>query len=131
MSPQHLILSHNFTEKDLWGLVLVIAATNHPTLLDPALLRRFDDVLHYDLPDQSQIAELLRTRLLRSALKQVRWTNLAQTAAGLNYAEVTRAANEVLKDALVRQRARVGEADIRLMLEERCSIANRLNGKTT
>ena len=42
---------------------LVIAATNHPDLLDPALFRRFDDVLHYDLPDQSQIAKLLKARL--------------------------------------------------------------------
>ena len=64
-------------------------------------------------------------------MKRVRWTSLAETAAGLNYAEVTRAANEVLKDALIRRRPRVGEADIRLMLEERNSIAIRLNEKTT
>ena len=44
---------------------LVVAATNHPEILDPALFRRFDDILHYDLPDQSQIAELLKTRLAR------------------------------------------------------------------
>ena len=109
---------------------LVIAATNHPDLLDPALFRRFDDVLQYDLPDRSQIVELLRTRLLESTVKRVRWTSLAETAAGLNYAEVTRAANEVLKDALIRRRALVGETDIRVMLEERKSIANRLNEKT-
>ena len=70
---------------------LVIAATNHPDLLDPALFRRFDDVLHYDLPDQSQIAKLLKARLSGSVLKQVRWAHLAEIAAGLNYAEVTRA----------------------------------------
>ena len=74
---------------------LVIAATNHPDLLDPALFRRFDDVLHYDLPDQSQIAKLLKARLSGSVLKQVRWAHLAEIAAGLNYAEVTRATNEV------------------------------------
>ena len=109
---------------------LVIAATNHPDLLDPALFRRFDDVLHYDLPDRSQIAQLLRARLSESTLKRVRWTSLAETAAGLNYAEVTRAANEVLKDALIHRRSRVGEADIRIMLEERKSISDRLTGKT-
>ena len=108
---------------------LVIAATNHPGLLDPALFRRFDDVLHYDLPDHSQIAKLLRARLSGSVLKRVRWACLAETAAGLNYAEVTRAANEVLKDALLRRRDRVGEADIRAMLDERKAIAGRLNDK--
>lgn len=109
---------------------LVIAATNHPDLLDPALFRRFDDVLHYDLPKRPQIVELLRTRLSGSTAKRIRWASLAETAEGLNYAEVTRAANEVLKDALIRRRTRVGESDIRIMLEERKSIADRLNEKT-
>jgi len=62
---------------------LVIAATNHPDLLDPALFRRFDDVLHYDLPDQSQIAKLLKARLSGSVLKRVRWAHLAEIAAVL------------------------------------------------
>ena len=106
---------------------LVIAATNHPDLLDPALFRRFDDVLHYDLPGRSQIGELLKARLAGSAVGRVRWTSLAEAAAGLNYAEVTRAANEVLKDALIHQRARVRETDIRVMLSERKTIADRLN----
>lgn len=108
---------------------LVIAATNHPDILDPALFRRFDDVLHYDLPDRSQIAELLKARLAGGAVKRVRWTNLADAAAGLSYAEVTRAANEVLKDALIDQRARVREADIRVMLAERKTIVDKLNEK--
>jgi len=108
---------------------LVIAATNHPDLLDPALFRRFDDVLHYDLPDQSQIAKLLKARLSGSVLKRVRWAHLAEIAAGLNYAEVARAANEVLKDSLIHRRPQISEADIRVMLEERKSIADKLNKK--
>ena len=69
---------------------LIVAATNHPDLLDPALFRRFDDVLHYDLPGKSQIVKLLKTRLVRMADKGVRWENLADLAVGLSYAEVTR-----------------------------------------
>ncbi len=110
---------------------LVIAATNHPDLLDSALFRRFDDVLRYELPEPPQIAALLKARLAGNAVKRVRWTTLAETAAGLSYAEVTRAANEVLKDALIDRRAGVTKADIRLMLEERKSIADRLNETTS
>ena len=106
---------------------LVVAATNHPGILDPALFRRFDDVLYYDLPDKPQIATLLKTRLGRSAAKGTRWRTLAGLAAGLSYAEVTHAANEVLKDALIHERAGVREAEIRAMLRERKGIAERLD----
>ncbi|HMP43826.1 MAG TPA: ATP-binding protein [Sphingopyxis sp.] len=40
---------------------LLVAATNHGELLDPAIWRRFDDVLHFELPDQG-----LRTHFLAS-----------------------------------------------------------------
>ncbi len=108
---------------------LVMAATNHPDILDSALFRRFDDVLHYDLPDKLQIAELLKTRLVGTALKKTRWLTLATSAVGLNYAEITRATNEVLKDVLIRKRARVYEEDIQAMLAERKSIADKLSKK--
>ena len=105
---------------------LVIAATNHPRILDPALFRRFDDILHYELPDGSQIAQLLRTRLASEAVKRIRWRSLADLAAGLSYAEVVRAADEVLKDALIHERPLVREADVRVMLKERRAIADKL-----
>ena len=105
---------------------LIVAATNHAEILDPALYRRFDDVLHYTLPDNSQIAKLLKTRLAGTAAKRVRWRSLADLAAGLNYAEITRAADDVLKDALIRQCTQVREIDIKAMLNERRNISERL-----
>ena len=122
---------------------LIIAATNHPGILDPALFRRFDDVLYYDLPDKLKIAKLLKTRLGssagegrsaadgRSAAEGIGWRNLADMAAGLSYADVTRAANEVLKDALIRGRTEIGETDVRIMLAERRNIAERLGDTKT
>ncbi len=108
---------------------LVVAATNHPGLLDTALFRRFDDVLHYDLPAEPQIVQLLKKRLSGAAVEGVCWQTLAGLALGLSYAEIARAANEVLKSALVHRRAQVHEADIREMLVERKSMAERLSGK--
>lgn len=107
---------------------LIVAATNHAEILDRALFRRFDDVLHYDLPDESQISVLLKTRLSRLADKDVSWDRLAKEAAGLNYAEVTRAADEVLKAALIDERKCLKEADIHVMLEERQNVARKLKG---
>lgn len=105
---------------------LIVAATNHPEILDHALFRRFDDVLHYELPNVMQIAALLKTRLAGFAAKGISWKRLAKTATGLSYAEVTRAAEEALKEALILKREFVTEPDIRLMLSERQVVAGRL-----
>lgn len=39
---------------------LLVAATNHPELVDPALWRRFDLEVTFQLPDDSQVAEAVR-----------------------------------------------------------------------
>lgn len=102
---------------------LVVAATNHPDLLDAALFRRFDDVLRYELPDRSQIASLLKRRLGRNVQKPVMWMRLAKTGAGLSHAEISRAADEALKDALIQGRDRVDEGEIKTMIDERRSVS--------
>ena len=71
---------------------LVIAATNHPELLDKALFRRFDDVIEYALPDASLIERLLKTRLSNFKTKGVVWDELAEGAVGLSQAEIVKAA---------------------------------------
>lgn len=105
---------------------LIVAATNHPELLDRALFRRFDDLLHYDLPDISHVAMVLKSRLGRLATKDVSWERLAEATEGLSYAEIVRAADETLKEALIEESNKVYEADIRRMLEERRQVSRRL-----
>ncbi len=108
---------------------LIVAATNHPDLLDPALFRRFDDVLYYELPDESRIVQLLKERLAVNSPKRTSWQTLASLAVGLSYAEITRAADEVLKDAVIDRRKWVKEVEIRKMLIERRNIADRSANK--
>lgn len=108
---------------------LIVAATNHPEILDHALFRRFDDVLHYELPDEGHIASVLKSRLGRTTTKGVSWKRLASGAVGLSYAEVARASDETLKAALIEGRQEVSEEDIRRTLEERQRISNRLKAK--
>ena len=105
---------------------LIVAATNHAEILDHALFRRFDDVLQYKLPAETQIAALLRVRLMRFAAKGVSWKRLAESAAGLSHAEITRAAEDTLKEALIHDHERVTEADVRKTLVERQDVAGRL-----
>ena len=85
---------------------LVVAATNHPTILDSALFRRFDDILHYELPDEATGHQAPEGSSLGLRRKERPgggvWLILA---AGLSYAEITRACNETLKDALIHDRS--------------------------
>lgn len=104
---------------------LIVAATNHPEILDHALLRRFDDILHYQLPGETHIASVLKSRLDRMAAKGVSWKRVAEKAEGLNYAEVVQACNETLKGALMERRDTISEADIRQAIQDRCQIATR------
>ena len=105
---------------------LILAATNHVEILDYALFRRFDDVLQYNLPSESQIALLLKSRLSNFCQKDISWSRLAQSAVGLSYAEITRAAEEVLKEALIQGRENIIETDIFKMLAERKSVTVKL-----
>ena len=105
---------------------MVMAATNHPGILDRALFRRFDDILHFELPDESQIAKLLRMRLAGAASQTMAWSDLASRAVGLSYADVARATNDVLKAALVSQRRQIREEEIRAVIEELRAVGQRL-----
>lgn len=108
---------------------LIIGATNHPDILDNALFRRFDDLLHYELPDEEHIASVLKARLGRMATKGVSWKRLAGKAMGLSYAEITRASDEAMKSALIEGKATIAEKDIGYALQERHSQVERLRRK--
>lgn len=48
-------------EVDEWPAgSLLLAATNHDELIDPALWRRFDLIMHFDKPDSASIADAIK-----------------------------------------------------------------------
>jgi SpoVK/Ycf46/Vps4 family AAA+-type ATPase len=105
---------------------LIIAATNHPEILDYALFRRFDDMIQYGLPEAAQIIAVLKNRLSTFKPKRLAWSKLADRAIGLSYADVARAADDTLKDAIIHDRVSITDADIFKMLEERKLISKKI-----
>ncbi len=97
---------------------LIIAATNHRSILDKALFRRFDMVLDYALPDSEQAAAVMRGRL-GSIAKGIRWPSLANDLTGLSHADLVRAAESAAKTVILSGRARVTADDIRVALKSR------------
>lgn len=110
---------------------LIIAATNHPEILDYALFRRFDDVIEYHVPSVAQSALLLRSRLGSFAPKSLPLTALAETAIGLSYAELRRAVDEAIKEALMHDEPKVSTEALEAALVERKKLNQRLNNKNS
>ncbi len=98
---------------------LLIAATNHPELLDRALFRRFDDVIEYHLPDQKEIIATLKSKLATFKTGRIAWTRVAQTAEGLSYGDLARACEDAIKDVLIHNRHKVMQSDLTRALNER------------
>lgn len=105
---------------------LIIAATNHVGILDRALFRRFDDVIQYELPDRKQIIETLRTKIGSFKTSKIQWSKLATLAKGLSYADVTRACEDAIKDALVNGKNCVTQDGLASAVEDRKLTLNHI-----
>ena len=103
---------------------LIIAATNHPDLLDNALFRRFDDVIKYKLPDSEMIRELIEIRLVTFDIGWDDWSHIIEAAEGLAHAEIVRAADEAAKQAILSDTQQVCEKIILLAILERKDITS-------
>lgn len=83
---------------------VVVAATNHPSLLDKALFRRFDDILEYSLPDNDTMIDLLTSHLARFDTEGVDWSAIAGKTSGLSHAEVVQVAQDAAKNAILQDK---------------------------
>jgi SpoVK/Ycf46/Vps4 family AAA+-type ATPase len=101
---------------------LLITATNHPELLDRALFRRFDDILEYALPDAESIQRVLSARLGSFLPRRIVWKIVIDAASGLSQAELARAADEVIKNAILREQSSATCEEIVEALRERRAL---------
>ncbi|MDP3087575.1 MAG: AAA family ATPase [Methylotenera sp.] len=107
---------------------LIIAATNHPEILDYALFRRFDDVIEYSLPNAEQTKALLSRRLGKFKSRRFKMKQVILEAESLSYAEICRAVDESIKEAILHDEGNaVNDCVLISMLRERKSISAKLN----
>ncbi len=93
------------------GPALVIAATNHPAMLDHAVWRRFDEVVAFRNPTQKETERQVR-RLFRRMQLDAQPVEVARTLRGLSQAEVEMVCQSAMKRVVLRGEQVVGEADI-------------------
>lgn len=92
-------------EIDDWPATgLLVAATNHPDLLDPAIWRRFEMRVEFPMPTDEQVRQSIDVFLGEPNDKSRPWHEvMAATLRGKSFSEVERALNQVRREAVVRQ----------------------------
>ena len=81
---------------------LTIAATNHQGLLDPALWRRFDEIVVFPLPTCEEIENLLSRHFQQVPVEpRVVLGEVARSLEGFSHADVERVAVDVLKQTIL------------------------------
>lgn len=100
---------------------IIVAATNNPKLLDQALFRRFDDVIHYNLPDEQEIQRLMSNRLGEFADKGITYSNIIQKCSKLSHADISKACDDSIKESILNDKDFVDEKLLTKMIIERVS----------
>jgi SpoVK/Ycf46/Vps4 family AAA+-type ATPase len=98
---------------------VVICSTNYPSLLDRALLRRYDQVLEFDTPTSDQIKQLVSANIKPVKIVHPSWPKIVQAAEGLSQSEIVRAADDAVKTAILDERKELTNDDILKRLHER------------
>ena len=80
------------------GQQIVIAATNHHHLLDPAIWRRFDVTLHLGKPDILEITSIMHNIVPNGSLKKDVLDIVAALAVGLSGSDITSVIKRALQD---------------------------------
>ena len=98
---------------------LIIAATNHPKLLDHALFRRFDDVLYYDYPKEIERKYLIENILGTYKAVRFEWKNVLKKSEGLSHAEIDYACRDAIKHIILSDQTKVNATLLLQMIKER------------
>ena len=100
--------------------VIILAATNRPETLDPALTRpgRFDRRVPVELPDLKGREEILRVHAKKIKVEpSVDFTRIARMASGASGAELANIVNEAALHAVRNGRKAASQADLEESIE--------------
>jgi len=100
--------------------VIILAATNRPEILDPALTRpgRFDRRVPVELPDLKGREEILKVHAKKVKMdSNVDFTQIARVASGASGAELANIVNEAALRAIRQGRKTASQADLEESIE--------------
>jgi len=86
---------------------LVVAATNHEQLLDPALWRRFDEIVSFPRPTAQEISRLISMKLKNFPTVGMNFKSLANRLKGMSHADVERVCFDAVKACVIENQDRL------------------------
>jgi len=105
---------------------MIVTASNRPELLDKALIRRFDDVLFFDLPSSEDRKRLIEKVLSIFKPQTLGWKMILQESGGLSHSEIDQACKDAIKQAILNDESFVSPFFLRQMIKERQGSKNGL-----
>ena len=100
---------------------LLVAATNHSELLDPAVWRRFEQLIEFPLPDRTSVRAYLRNLFEQIAPNMTEWTNvLSLSLAGRSFGDIERDVTIARRAAALKGQD-LGHHLVGLVSTQRCS----------
>ncbi|MDQ1283371.1 MAG: hypothetical protein QG666_1163 [Euryarchaeota archaeon] len=97
--------------------VLLLAATNHPQLLDYAAWRRFDKVLNFPLPDMA-MRRMILDKVLSRIDAEADTAKLAEMTEGYSGSDLRLVIREAVLNALLVDRKHLSQEDLEMSISE-------------
>ena len=80
---------------------IIIAATNHPELLDAALNRRFDDIIHFEKPSKNEIKRFIDSKINFLKHENLNWEEINNISSNLSLGDISKAFDDAAKESIL------------------------------
>ena len=114
------------------GDSIIFAATNHQSMLDSAIWRRFDDVIYYELPDDNTRQKLFEMYLMPIKKESdIEISKLSNMTANFSPSDIKMIAEEAMKIAIINSKNQLGQQELISAIEKfirREKVRNNLMG---
>jgi SpoVK/Ycf46/Vps4 family AAA+-type ATPase len=113
------------------GQSLIIAATNHESILDSAIWRRFEEILVFEYPTVAQVKSLLAIKL-RGVRREFEYTKqVTDLFKNISHADIERILKRSIKDMLLEGQEFLNLEHIQIALKSEKARVKSLNKSTT
>ncbi|RLB05360.1 MAG: ATP-binding protein [Deltaproteobacteria bacterium] len=113
------------------GDSVIIAATNHPHLLDIGVWRRFDETVYFDLPDRERRKKIFEKYLkVLKKDKNINLNKLSEKTDGFSGSDIEQACIDALKNTILNGRELLSFDEVeKAILRQRNKIKAKRTGK--